>query len=666
MRKLFSLFLSAFLLLYAANAFAQNKEGANWLFGGNIHLDFNKRKPTVESFSYVDTMAAGVATISDKNGNLLFFSSGGRVGTRRKVNGVYQEMPNGNLMAGINYRITWAEMIVPSPADSNIYYLFFLDGPYGNPVPGPPAEAPKLHSVQIDMRLNNGLGDVVPNSRKLLRRNTTPIKLTAMLHSNNHDTWVVTQNASEDSILAYLLTPSGIMTPVETKISVKVDFFSLMKASPNSEMFVINSAITGSNISPVPKLELFEFNRTTGVPTHKYSLTGPAALAYDWTTFLSFAFSSDNTKLYAGTARPSSPPLNTSIYQFDLAAGNAAQVQQSGTLVFNSNTSYHIEDMQLGIDGKIYFTITDAVNPSTPSSSPAFVRPYLGQISCPNFYGPASRVKVNALEIKGVRNGSLPALNQTLFRNADKLQAQAYRSTICAGDSVQLSVYGAGAEKFKWEPANGLNPSSDTLANPFVSPTVTTTYKVTGFSDCRSDTTFVTVTVLYKVPGITVSGPQQVISLTNSHEYFVPNPTPGSKFYWQVTGGAIESGQGTSTIKVNWGRAGEGIVSVFEDPLTGCNTETVSLKVQLTGGPEPIIYNIFTPDNDGKNDAFTIQNLQWYPENELKIYNRWGVEVYQSMNYKNDWQADNVSAGTYYYFFKTKNKSWKGWVEVVK
>ena len=82
-------------------------------------------------------------------------------------------------------------------------------------------------------------------------------------------------------------------------------------------------------MSPVPKLELFDFNRTTGVPTHKYSLTDPT-VPKDKTYFFSFAFSPDNTKLYAGTAIPAIGPLNTSVFQYDLSAGNVTQVQQSG------------------------------------------------------------------------------------------------------------------------------------------------------------------------------------------------------------------------------------------------------------------------------------------------------------------------------------------------
>ncbi|MEO6884528.1 MAG: gliding motility-associated C-terminal domain-containing protein [Bacteroidia bacterium] len=77
------------------------------------------------------------------------------------------------------------------------------------------------------------------------------------------------------------------------------------------------------------------------------------------------------------------------------------------------------------------------------------------------------------------------------------------------------------------------------------------------------------------------------------------------------------------------------------------------------------IPNVFTPNGDGKNDVFLIQDL---PENsELIIYNRWGNIVYQSLNYQNDWKANGVSAGTYYYILKLPNKEIKkGFVQIIK
>jgi len=45
------------------------------------------------------------------------------------------------------------------------------------------------------------------------------------------------------------------------------------------------------------------------------------------------------------------------------------------------------------------------------------------------------------------------------------------------------------------------------------------------------------------------------------------------------------------------------------------------------------IYNLVTPNGDGKNDYFIIDNINRYPNNRVEIYNRWGVRVYETTNY---------------------------------
>ena len=46
-----------------------------------------------------------------------------------------------------------------------------------------------------------------------------------------------------------------------------------------------------------------------------------------------------------------------------------------------------------------------------------------------------------------------------------------------------------------------------------------------------------------------------------------------------------------------------------------------------------VIYNLVTPDGDGKNDYFIIDNINKYPNNKVEIYNRWGVKVFETNNY---------------------------------
>ena len=67
----------------------------------------------------------------------------------------------------------------------------------------------------------------------------------------------------------------------------------------------------------------------------------------------------------------------------------------------------------------------------------------------------------------------------------------------------------------------------------------------------------------------------------------------------------------------------------------------------------------FSPDDDGVNDVFKIEGIEKFPDNYLRVYNRWGGLVFEEQAYKNTWKGtydagstsgtDALPGGTYYY-----------------
>ena len=58
-----------------------------------------------------------------------------------------------------------------------------------------------------------------------------------------------------------------------------------------------------------------------------------------------------------------------------------------------------------------------------------------------------------------------------------------------------------------------------------------------------------------------------------------------------------------------------------------------------TNGGSPADFEIFngiTPNGDDMNDFFRILGIENYPDNHLKIFNRWGILVYEKENYGQD------------------------------
>ncbi|GGX21636.1 gliding motility-associated C-terminal domain-containing protein [Aquimarina muelleri] len=79
------------------------------------------------------------------------------------------------------------------------------------------------------------------------------------------------------------------------------------------------------------------------------------------------------------------------------------------------------------------------------------------------------------------------------------------------------------------------------------------------------------------------------------------------------------------------------------------------------------IFTAVSPNGDGNNDTFIIQGIAQYPNNELSIFNRWGVEVYNKKGYDNSWAGvsegratiarnETLPVGTYYYVLKIEGQ----------
>ncbi len=82
----------------------------------------------------------------------------------------------------------------------------------------------------------------------------------------------------------------------------------------------------------------------------------------------------------------------------------------------------------------------------------------------------------------------------------------------------------------------------------------------------------------------------------------------------------------------------------------GCDTATVTLYIDCKAF---IIFNGFSPNGDGVNETFTIEGIEEFPNNELKIFNRWGNIVFEQKGYKGQWSGtwnnQLLPDGTYFY-----------------
>ncbi|WP_271784270.1 gliding motility-associated C-terminal domain-containing protein [Aquimarina algiphila] len=84
------------------------------------------------------------------------------------------------------------------------------------------------------------------------------------------------------------------------------------------------------------------------------------------------------------------------------------------------------------------------------------------------------------------------------------------------------------------------------------------------------------------------------------------------------------------------------------------------------------IAQAMTPNNDGINDTWVIKDIEEFPNSVVKVYNRWGKEVFAKQGYQNDWngvyksKSDQLPQGSYYFIVDLKNgvKPLDGWLYI--
>jgi hypothetical protein len=361
---LFCLFLNGLL------AYAQ-KEANIWYFGENAGVDFNSGKP----FPLVDgkiKTQEGVATISDNNGNLLFYTDGMTV-----WNKFHEKMPNGEHLKG-DISATQAAIIVPKPNSSNIYYIFTVTS-WGS--------KDGLNYSVVDMTADKGKGDVIKKNDSLF----TPVteKLTAVLHKNKESVWVITHDYLSAAFRVYLVTKDGLdKNPVISEVGEK--YYAApgyLKVSPDGRRLA--TAVWRQN-----SVDLFDFNNETGEISNPMRINSGGALqdAYG------VEFSPDGSKLYVTTWH--SPPVT--IMQLDLSNYNKDSIKKSIVKIAENSKPQHFGALQLGPDDKIYIVKN--------------FQHSLAAINTPNAKGDNCNYIDSACTLEtGMGRGGLPTFIQSYF-----------------------------------------------------------------------------------------------------------------------------------------------------------------------------------------------------------------------------------------------------------
>jgi Secretion system C-terminal sorting domain len=306
--------------LIIGSSFAQQaKAWNNWHFGWFASMQFTSGSP-VGTTGSVMISEEGSASYSDENGNLLFYTNGGRGdGGNIPPGGVWnrnhQMMPNGSLdnLAGCSSSPQSA-LVIPKSGSATQYYLYTM---------GCGSLQVGLRESIIDMSLDGGLGDLTQVGTQISTMPSLAEGLTATKHANGTDYWIVI-HSNGNEFYVYPHTAAGIGSPVTYTVG-SYDSYGQIKINATGTVLACGT-------------EVFDFNNATGAITNPRS-TGRSA----WGR----SFSPSGRYLYVSGALGSG-----NLYQYDLQAPNLAASE-----VLIAGNSLFAGPMQLGPDGKIYVAV---------------------------------------------------------------------------------------------------------------------------------------------------------------------------------------------------------------------------------------------------------------------------------------------------------------------
>lgn len=141
-----------------------------------------------------------------------------------------------------------------------------------------------------------------------------------------------------------------------------------------------------------------------------------------------------------------------------------------------------------------------------------------------------------------------------------------------------------------------------------------------------------------------------------------------------ATGSGMFSNPNSSTTTVTTISLGENVITyTINYELCPADVDSILVLTNICDGFEPVFPTVITPNADGKNDVFEIQNLEKiYPNCTMTIFNRWGSVVFESVGYADPWNGtfngEKLPMGTY--FFKLElndeqNQHYNGPISII-
>ncbi len=534
-----------------------------WYFGNNAGIDFNQQ-PAVPLSDGAQNAPEGVATISDANGELIFYTDGETV-----YNKQHNVMSNGDNIGG-DPGSSQSAVIAAFPGDETQYYIFTTDENFGD------GTYNMRYSV-VDLKLDPPFGQVTAKGKPLFTRSTEKITGTAP----GGNVWIIGHEFGNNTFRAYPIDTLGIRQPVLSAIgsvhnnAAAVNGQGYMKLGAAESKLVV-TVPGGPNI-----VEIFDFDQTTGEVSNLISvdLMEPTGTVYG------VEFSPGGNKLFVTINGGGSSIFKE--YALDSLRTMATELQ-------SETISASLGAIQTAPDGNIYVAVDGASS--------------LASISVSEVDTIQSVFQLDGFMLAG---GTTSTLGLPNFIQQIPPQAQSPAITAgngCVDQEIMFSGTGRSViDQFEWDFGDGSPTSTDMMATHTYTAPGSYDVTLTLSNECDADLVLFQTVEVFDTPttlGTRAEGFCPINDVTLNISATDPDPTGLLVYSWtNIQGNQL----GTNNVLAVT-QPGEYIATVSNE--NGC-TETdtiqvvdVSPAVNL-GLDQTICQNDVVPDLNALNPSAT-------------------------------------------------------------
>lgn len=249
---------------------------------------------------------------------------------------------------------------------------------------------------------------------------------------------------------------------------------------------------------------------------------------------------------------------------------------------------------------------------------------------------------------------------------------------LCPGDAIlinlndpaQFIVNGLGA--VLWSPPSGVsNITGDSIT---LSPSISTTYTITAFSvlnQCPPDANNIINVDVAPDPFITIDAvPNPVLAgaISNISTGVNPFNINTDSLIWDNSSGTLNTDFGFNLEATPLVETTYPVQLIYYQDTLRCEKDTAITIFVIEECSGELIYipNIFTPNDDGKNDEFKLTGYGIEVINYLRVFDRWGQLMFEGndiemnngrMNAGTGWLGDNqggkdCNSGVYVYSYE--------------